>query len=156
MMHLFLSIYLVYLSVVLCGLTNLLLCHLQHHQNSLNSLKHCTSTPNSALIHAWFTRFLYMAPSSRYPHCSFDTKLLCCLEWGGEQKQPWILFLSSDNPLPSHGCQKLNLQDKGGESTADKLQHSPDRWMINKRQRLKPKGAPWKMKWDIQQDVHYL
>lgn len=123
---------------------------------------------NSQLsVNAWFTRFLYMAPTSRYTDCGFDTELLCCLKggvWGvalrkakkKKIQQPWILFLSSDNPLPSHRCQKLNLQNKGGESTADKLQLSPDRWMMKKRQRLKRKCTPWKMKEDILQEVYYL
>lgn len=55
MMHLFLSIYLVYLSAVLCGLTNLLLCHLQYHQNSLKPVEalHVNSQlcVNSCLIY---------------------------------------------------------------------------------------------------------
>lgn len=55
MMHLFLSIYLVYLSAVLCGLTNLLLCHLQHHQNFLKPVEalHINSQlcVNSCLIY---------------------------------------------------------------------------------------------------------
>lgn len=67
--------------------------------------------------------------------------------WGGDQKNKnRSLFLSRDNPLQSHGCQKLNLQDKGGESTADKLQLSLDRWMINKLQQLKGKRTPCKLK----------
>lgn len=38
----------------------------------------CSAT--SVLIHAWFTWFLYMAPTSRYTHCGFDTEVLCCEE----------------------------------------------------------------------------
>lgn len=56
------------------------------------------------------------------------------------------LFLSNDNPPQCCGCQKLNLQDKGGECTADTLQLSPDRRMRNKRQQFKGKHIPCELK----------
>lgn len=65
---------------------------------------------------------------------------------GGPKNKNKSLFLSSDNPLQSRGCQKLNLQDKGGECTADMQQLSPDRWMRNKQQQLKGKRTPCKLK----------
>lgn len=63
-----------------------------------------------------------------------------------KKKNNRSLFLSSDNPLQSCGCQKLHLQDKGGERAADMMQLSPDRWMINKRQQLRRKHTPCKLK----------
>lgn len=90
-----------------------------------------------------------MAPTSRYTHCGFDTEVLCCEE-REKKKRPKnknkSLFLSNDNPPQCCGCQKLNLQDKGGECTADMLQLSPDRRMRNKRQQFKGKHVPCVLK----------
>lgn len=110
----------------------------------------CSKSPaTSVVIHAWFTRFLYLDPTSRCTLCGFDTEVLCCLESGGKKDKKKLnrsLFLSSNNPLQSHGCQKLNLQDKGGVCTADMLQLFLDRWMRNKQQQFKRKRTPCKPK----------
>lgn len=68
-----------------------------------------TSHPcvNSCLI---YKISIYGSDFKVHPLRFFDREVLCCSETGGTNKNR-SLFLSSDNPLQSRGCQKLNLQE---------------------------------------------
>lgn len=139
---------------------NLLVCRHQHHHFSdgvWNVPSQHHPSVNSRLI---YKTSIYGSYFKVHP-LRFWYRGALLLENGGgggkdQKNKNKSLFLSSDNPLQSRGCQKLNLQDKGGESTADKLQLSLDRWMINKRQQLKRKRTPCKLRYDVWQDVHYF